>query len=615
MQDQLSGLPVQQLLDRIHADLNADQTGEVADYIPELAAVDPDLFGIALVTLDGKVYQSGDSRHLFTIQSVSKPLTFGLALSEQGAATVERHVGVEPTGDAFNSISLEPDSGRPMNPMVNAGAIATTGLIEGATVTERFQRILECFSAYAGRPLTMNEAVYRSEKDTGHRNRAIAHLLRNFDMLTEDPEPDLDLYFRQCSVEVTCRDLAVIAATLANYGANPITGVEVIKLNDVEKLLSVMSSCGMYDYSGRWIYDVGLPAKSGVGGGIMAVLPGQFGLAVFSPRLDRWGNSVRGIQVCEALSRNFHLHMFRGLRSGSNVIRAKYDASMISSRRNRLPRIEKLLETHGNQTTVYELQGDLLIGTTEYVTREVIRAIDQSSTIVLDLRRVMEIDLAASQLLTDLYQVVTGKGCQLVFTQLSRFFRFKRTMEQQLTPDQTKTFNAFPDLDHALEWCEDQLINHLQPSNDQSLRANLRDQELLSGFTDEEFTALEQQLTTVRFFCGETVITEGRSSECLYFLTEGEVSVILRLAPRNKRRLARLAPGMSFGEMAMLDHETRSADIVAETDITCQSLVYEALDSLPTGLAETIKIKLLQNLGKQLSRKMRRANQEIRALS
>lgn len=614
-QHPLSGLPVQQLLDRIHAGLCSHTEGRVADYIPELARTDPSLFGIALVTLDGKVYQSGDSQHKFTIQSISKPLTFGLALSDHGVAEVNRYVSVEPTGDAFNSISLEPDSGRPLNPMINAGAIATSGLIKGDSDAKRFQRILDCYGQYAGRGLLLNEAVYASEKSTGHRNRAISHLLRNFDILSDDPEPPLDLYFRQCSVDLTCRDLAVMAATLANYGVNPITGIEVLKLEHVEKVLSVMSTCGMYDYSGRWLYDVGLPAKSGVGGGILAVLPGQFGLGVFSPPLDKQGNSARGIKVCEILSREFRLHMFHGQRGGSTAIRAHYDGTVVSSRRDRLPEIAELIEQHGHGIRVYELHGDLVFDTAEYVTREVSKALEQSQTIVLDLRRVMSIDSAAAQLLTDLHQMVADQGGRLLFTQLSRYFRFQQLLLRRLGPRAAAELQDFPDLDHALEWCEDQLLARLEQDRPVQLPPGLADQELLSGFTGEEFAAIESKLATVKFFRGDTIISEGGVSECLYFLTEGEVSVVLSLGSKQKRRLARLSAGMSFGEMAMLDHQTRSADILAESDVTCRTLVYEALDDLPDGLGDTIRIKLLQNLGRQLSRKMRRANQEIRALS
>src|SRR6185295_11545469 len=238
-------------------------------------------------------------------------------------SAVLQKVGVEPTGDAFNSISLEPGTGRPRNPMINAGAIATAGLI-GGRADKRINRLLETFGAYAGRPLTLDEAVFNSENETGHRNRAIGHMLRNFDILTSDPIPVVELYFKQCSISVTCRDLATMAATLANHGINPLTGKQALRGEYVESVLSVMETCGMYDFAGEWVYKVGMPAKSGVAGGVIAVLPGQLGIGVFSPRLDARGNSVRGIRVCEELSRRFDLHLLNRPGVGRSVIRLKF---------------------------------------------------------------------------------------------------------------------------------------------------------------------------------------------------------------------------------------------------------------------------------------------------
>lgn len=224
-----------------------------------------------VATIDVHLYEVRDSRHPFTIQSISKPFVYGLALDDHGPAAMARKVGVEPSGDAFNAISLHEEDGRPLNPMINAGAIATTGQVEGATPDERFTRILAMFGCHAGRPLDIDTAVYESEARTGHRNRAIGHLLRNYDVLTDDPTPAVDVYFRQCSILVNCRDLAIMAATLANQGVNPLTGERAIRAEHVESVLSVMASCGMYDSSGGWIYNVGMPAKSGVGGGVLAV--------------------------------------------------------------------------------------------------------------------------------------------------------------------------------------------------------------------------------------------------------------------------------------------------------------------------------------------------------
>lgn len=237
--------PVAAYLGQLHQDLQKNITGELGSYIPELAKANPDWFGIAIAALDGEVYEVGDSRQAFSIQSISKPLVYGLALQNHGIEAVLKSIWVEPTGEAFNSISLESESGRPLNPMINAGAIAASSLVPGDTQEARFQAVLETISTYAGRPLTMNQAVFESERSTGHRNRAIGHLLRNYEILKESPDNVLDLYFSQCAIEITCRDLAVIGATLANGGVNPVTGQLALRKDLVDKVLSVMTACGM----------------------------------------------------------------------------------------------------------------------------------------------------------------------------------------------------------------------------------------------------------------------------------------------------------------------------------------------------------------------------------
>lgn len=301
---------LQSIVEDLHCQYKSLQEGVVANYIPELAKVNPDLFAICLVTVDGEVYQIGDRNQLFTIQSISKVFAYGLALEDCGRDDVLTRVGVEPTGDAFNAIILDEQSKRPYNPMVNAGAIATTSLIKGADATERLNRLLEMFRRYVGRDVFVDISVFTSERATGHRNRAMAHLMLNFGMIQPNIEESLDLYFQQCAVMVNCRDLAVMAATLANKGVNPITGKRALQSTYVKDILSVMYTCGMYNFAGEWAYKVGLPAKSGICGGIIAVVPNKMGIGVFSPLLDRRGNSVRGVKVCEELSRILGLHLF-----------------------------------------------------------------------------------------------------------------------------------------------------------------------------------------------------------------------------------------------------------------------------------------------------------------
>jgi glutaminase len=291
------------------ADYASVRDGAVADYIPELARVDPDRFGIALASVRGHVYAAGDDELAFTIQSSSKPFVYALAIGELGSDVVERHVGFEPSGEPFNAISLDAATGRPDNPLINAGAIVTTSLIPGGDHDARFGRIHRFLSACAGHPLGVDEAVFRSEHETGDRNRALAFLARSTGVLGSDVEVATSVYFRQCAILVTARDLAVMAGTLANNGVNPVSGETVMHEDVARATLAVMAMCGMYNSSGEWMVRVGLPAKSGVGGGIVAVKPGQFGVGVFSPRLDERGNSVRGVQVLQRLSADFDLHL------------------------------------------------------------------------------------------------------------------------------------------------------------------------------------------------------------------------------------------------------------------------------------------------------------------
>lgn len=286
-------------------------TGEVARYIPELATVDPELLAVAACTTAGELAAVGDGETEFTLQSLSKPFVYAWAIEELGLETVHAHVGVEPTGDAFDAIIQLDTANRPHNPMVNAGAIAVTGLLAGHEQSRRVEQLLGRLGAWAGRTLSgIDVPVYLSERTAGHRNRAIAHLMRHFGMLETPVEATLDLYFQQCSVLVTCRDLAVMAATLAGGGRNPLTGEQVLRRDLVRSVLAVMFTCGLYDATGSFAFEVGLPAKSGVSGGILAVAPGRFGLAAFSPRLDERGTSVRAETAIRHLARPLGLHLF-----------------------------------------------------------------------------------------------------------------------------------------------------------------------------------------------------------------------------------------------------------------------------------------------------------------
>lgn len=294
---------LQMLLDTVGED-----AGDVASYIPELAHADPDRLAIAVATLDGDVYAAGDADVEFTIQSISKPFSYALAIEDRGLASVLEKIDVEPSGDAFNEFSLDPETGRPRNPMINAGAIAAHALVRGGDADARMERILDLYSRLAGRELSIAEDVFASELSEADRNTAIAYMLRTVGVLGGAATDAVRGYTRQCSVSVTVRDLARMASVLAAGGITP--GGERVLGSDVNRqVLSVMTTCGMYDSAGDWLTTVGIPAKSGVSGGIMGVLPGQVGIAVFSPRLDPHGNSTRGVRLFERMNHDLGLHL------------------------------------------------------------------------------------------------------------------------------------------------------------------------------------------------------------------------------------------------------------------------------------------------------------------
>lgn len=381
---------VQRYLDQIRAEHAAVSEGALADYIPELTRADPDAYGLSLALADGYVYESGDADIEFTIQSISKPFTYALALDRIGQDAVDARIGVEPSGEAFNEISVDDITKTPKNPMINAGAIAAVSLIPGATAADRFDQILEFYSACAGRQLTLDHAVYASEKATGSRNRAIAYMLQSLGALDDDPDEVLDVYFRQCSIDVTSTDLARMATTLARGGFNPLTGRRVTGAAVVQRTLSVMLTCGMYDAAGDWVSAVGMPAKSGVGGGMAAVLPGQLGIGVYSPLVDDKGHSVRGVRVCRSLSDQLGLHFLSFTRESRSTIRAAYQVS--------------------DGIRVYELHGDLLFAGAEQVLRTIERERDRFDAVVLEVSRIDDIDNAARQMLAGMGEMLTAVG-------------------------------------------------------------------------------------------------------------------------------------------------------------------------------------------------------------
>jgi glutaminase len=302
---------LEKLAKEAYAKFKDDKSGKNADYIPALAKVPSNLFGITIVTVDGTVINVGDVNYPFSIQSCSKVFTLCLVMQESGEKTIYDKINVEPTGEAFNSIrAIEEGDGRADNPFVNAGAMATVSLVKAKNAQERWDKIISTYNKFAGEKLTMLEDIYKSEAETNFRNRGIAHVLFNSGHLYAEPLECTDVYTKQCSVGVTCKQLAVMGSVLANHGVNPVTKERCVDAKYVPRVLSVMILCGFYDGSGEWAWNAGLPAKTGVGGGIVAVVPGRLAIVGFAPPLDQFGNSVRAQEAIRYISEELSLNIF-----------------------------------------------------------------------------------------------------------------------------------------------------------------------------------------------------------------------------------------------------------------------------------------------------------------
>jgi glutaminase len=606
--------PVEDYLAELHRRISGVTGGKPADYIPELGKADPNLFGIAIATVDGQIYAVGDTEVPFTIQSVSKPFMYGYALQRHGREAVLKHVGVEPTGEAFNSIVLDEVANRPFNPMVNAGAIAVAELMGGETQEERVANMLALFSGLAGRKLEIDMPVYGSELATGHRNRAIAYMMLNTGMITRDPNEVLDLYFKQCSVSVTARDLAVMAATLANDGTNPLTGETVLDTQYVRDMLSVMNSCGMYDYAGEWAYEVGMPAKSGVSGCIIAVIPGQIGICVFSPPIDSQGNSVRGIRVCQEISNEFQLHAFNNRTNVRSVIRRDYLADLVRSNRLRTPEERKILAEKGRKVAVLEAQGALFFGSTEQLMRRMTQLAAGARYVIVDFKRVHLADISARKLIERAARAMSGSGTELAFASMRDDGPLAALAQALGEPENKNLVRIFHDADAALEWCEDQLLAY-NSSGAAGTKFALAEINLFKGLKPEECRLLESIVQPLVFDKGDVIIREGDDANFFFVLARGTVSVQIRVPGQGqrKKRVASIGPGLSFGEMALIDGGKRSADIIADDKVICYGLRVEQLQEL-TAEHPNIMITILGNLTREFSERLRHANEEIGVL-
>ncbi len=556
----------------------------------------------------------GDWEKTFTIQSISKPFMYGLALSLLSPSFMEKKVGVEPSGDAFNAISLDPRTGIPRNPMINAGAIATAAQVWRHDPGRAEALTLEFFSSLAGRPLAVNESVYESERASGHRNRAISHLLRNAAVIEEEPEPGLDLYFRQCSIGVTCRDLAVMAATLACQGRNPLTQDEPLNPAITTRMLAVMGSCGMYDYAGQWLYDVGMPAKSGVGGGVLAVVPGRLGIAVYSPRLDAFGNSVRGIATCRRLSQALELHLFDQTPLQQSPVRSTYKGTERRSRRWRGTAEAAVLDPLRSQIKVLHAQGVLDFAALENVLGSIEQAATDGDVIILDLGQVSELPAASKALLQRQAELLEAAGKQLLLCRSSHLELPEALSLERFT---------YASLDLALEAAEDLLLEisaregsagagSAAPAKGISTDVGLLG--LLAPLAADLREAITERLELRHYPAGTVVMARQQESDQLFLVASGRFSIFLPIPrPEARARHARMATfskGMVFGDAAFFSGELRMADVVADTDGSCWLLQRSAFEELQQD-NPAAAIALLTQLAIDLGRKVALCGQQL----
>jgi glutaminase len=576
---------VEDYLASVHSAHLHDVGGAVADNIPEMGEVDHDAFGICIATGDGHLYEVGDTRTEFTIQSIAKPFTYGLALADRGPATVASKIDVEPSGDAFNEISLDPVTGRPRNPMINAGAIAAASLVAGETPEERYDRLRAMFSSWAGRELSLNERIYAADIEAAHRHRAIGHLLRGSGVIEDDPQHAIDLYFRQCSLNVDCRDLALMAATLANGGLNPRTGERALDSELVERVMSVMTTCGMYDGAGAWVADVGLPAKSGIGGGVLAVLPGQIGIAVFSPRLDEHGNSVRGVNACRQISHELELHFLHVTRARTTAIRAAHDVLATPSSRRRTPGEQAILGEYGQRARIFSLHGDLLFAGVESVLREVAEAASELDAIVLDVTRVGEVADVARGLLREAADRLERADCAIALVDPDG--DLPRAAEAG-TP-------VFADVDDAVAWAEDHLIARHGGEVAGADRAGFERHGLIDELGAGEREVLREILEQRHVPAGELIVASGDRPAGVFLVVSGQASACVADGNGGSRRVALLAPGTSFGKRATLAGDPHATDVAADSDVELLVLTPEGLLELEQR-APRVAVRLLRTM-------------------
>ncbi|KAM3510833.1 hypothetical protein MY11210_005495 [Beauveria gryllotalpidicola] len=412
--------PIPDYLKAVLDNARSIEGGAPASYIETLANADTSKMAVALAMVDGNVYSVGDDQVEFSMQSISKAFVYAMAIEDLGLPKVLEKIGVEPSGDAFNQLSLERGTNRPVNPMINAGAITAHSLVEGNSLEERTERILRGLSQLAGRQLHVDEQVYEAELKNADRNMAIGYMLKAAGIITCDPRDIVKGYIRQCAINVNVRDLAIMAATLSNAGVHPITGDRIIPQASVRQVLSVMTTCGMYDAAGDWVSNVGIPAKSGVAGGIIGALPGQVGIATFSPKLDERGNSVRGVAICEKLSQDMGLHMMDVSQIAGATVSTTVATIVAGVKEPHHPNCER-------QVIVFSLRGAVRFPGSERLSRALVRELGEpkpddpgsgkysnTCAVVISLRDVYSLNTVARRILRESVKRLIADGRTVV---------------------------------------------------------------------------------------------------------------------------------------------------------------------------------------------------------
>ena len=551
-------------------------------------ATQPDIskLAITLTTVNGFQYSSGDSDHRFAIQSIAKVFAYGLALDDLGSAELAKRIDVEPSGDPFNEISLQSGTGRPANPMINAGAIATVGQIKGRGGVDRLSRITGIMDLAAeGSPgeLEINRTVYHAENLNGHRNRALAWLLRSFEILDSDPEPVVQDYFLECSTDVTTENLSMMAATLANKGVNPVTGREVFSEETTRQVLGVMMTCGMYDAAGNWMIDVGLPAKSGVDGGIMVVVPGQLGIGVYSAPLDEHGNSVRGAAAIRRVTRDLGLHYADASPLGGSTLRAHYSLADASLGVVRSTELSRITSQFGDRCQILEVSGDLGFAETETMARTVVELDDEVSMVIIDFQGVDDFGRAAILMLASLTASWRNAGKDIIFIDwtetlvehLLDYIEVHDDLELPDPRDKAKAasaghidlpwesdepeeeiqgeFRLFDNRSAALEWAELRLAHRYARQILQTDDAP-REPETAPVFDfleDRDVNVLADYMELRSYTAGTVIRRVGQPFGGIYFIRSGRVELAAEGRDDTRYRHVYLSPGSTFGEFAL----------------------------------------------------------------